>query len=559
VRFAEVWERHNDIVHRRCVKLMGGCRDEADEAYSRTAVQALQKWRDDFGDLEHAKAWLLTVARNVCMDIYRERRSRREISLDSDTTEGRPEGAAFVLPILQHPEDQYVEREQGRLMRTYIDELPPLLRCTATLYFVREMSYGDVARHLGITEVNVRKRIQQARERLRSAIRASSARSSHRLSAASAPPPQQEAAVLYAVTVTTVDSVQRDVLLELPLPRRNDPRRLERLQTNLRLHPRSRSKRLELARVLASRGQLAEAVPHYQFMLSKQCFRLHPWLELGAILEAFGQVSEAVELYKRGAAEAGRPGDRMHLGALELFTRDALEDAHAAIRDGIARDPGCARHPRLLGRIALARGDGAEAVASLERGLALDRRDPLAPLLLHAALTAGGRRAEARERLVRSLDGGEENPGILERLIAELCGGSAADRTQAAALLPSLLRLAPDSGGTRICESLVLFASGSAAEAEQVLAAYVGRHLRHAVAWRWLARIRRERGRPALGAALMARDLDPADREAWLEVCRVLTATPNSAAARHVVEAIAIRFPHDGELLAAAAVLESKI
>ena len=559
MRFVEVWELHSETVRQFCVIRMQGRRDDADEAFSRTAVRAFRKWHGEFSDAEHAKAWLLLVARHVCIDLYRERLSRREVSLDSGADDFHGDTSAFALPSSRGPEDEYVGREQGRLARACIEELPPLLRDAATLYFVGEMPYGEVARQLGITEVNVRKRIQQARERLRDAIRTSSARGRQRPAASAAPAPRVESAAVYVVTVTTLTGLEHDVHLELALPRRDDPRRLERLQANLERHPRSRTKRLELARVLASRGQLGAAIPHYHSILAKQCFPLRPWLELGAILEALGHPSEAIALYKRGAREAGRADDRLHLAALELFARGAVDEAKAAIHDAIARDPCAARQRRLLGRIAFARGDVDESIAALQHCLALDPRDPLAPLLLHTAMCAAGQHAEARQALLHAAEASLDNPALLARAIAELCLGTNDDRARAATFLPLLQRLAPDAGSTRACEALVLLAAGSPSRGEAMMAGYVSRHQRHAAAWRALARIRRLSGRPALGAAVLARDLEPDERESWLELCRVLAAATHPAEMRRTVEAIRLRFAHDRELTGAASQLAAKI
>jgi RNA polymerase sigma factor (sigma-70 family) len=168
VRFVEMWELHNDVLYRRCVSLMRGDREAAEEAYSRTAVQAFVKWRRDLRDGDHARAWLLTIARNACVDIYRERRKRAEVSIDqwSDVSAAGPSQATL------DPERSYAAIEQSRLVRASIAALPQRLRAAATLHFLRDMPYRDIAQRLGITEATARKRIQQVRERLRSAVRA---------------------------------------------------------------------------------------------------------------------------------------------------------------------------------------------------------------------------------------------------------------------------------------------------------------------------------------------------------------------------------------------------
>ena len=82
----ELWRQYQDVVYRRCLSLLRGCQQEAEEAYSRVAMAVLQSsslWQSD--SLRSAKAWLLTVTRNVCMDVHRERKRGREVSLEALT------------------------------------------------------------------------------------------------------------------------------------------------------------------------------------------------------------------------------------------------------------------------------------------------------------------------------------------------------------------------------------------------------------------------------------------------------------------------------------------
>jgi RNA polymerase sigma factor (sigma-70 family) len=55
-------------------------------------------------------------------------------------------------------------------MRHRIDILPPRLREPIMLYFFQDMSQREIALHLNLTAANVRKRLQHARQLLRTQI-----------------------------------------------------------------------------------------------------------------------------------------------------------------------------------------------------------------------------------------------------------------------------------------------------------------------------------------------------------------------------------------------------
>lgn len=453
VRFIDVWERHQQVVYRRCVAWVGGRRDDADEALSRTAIQAIQKWPRHIEDVEHAKAWLLTVARNICVDLHRERSRKREVSLDTEFDEmqdGRP------LPGVPGPEDAYVERERRRRLIACIDALPMRLRQTAKLHFLREMAYRDVARALGISEVNVRKRIQHARDLLRSAIIAAP----HAKHTAPEPWDETETACeneaprmsIVAIQVVRADGVEHDALIELPADVVADPHQIERLETYIRKHPRGWMRRLELGRILAASGRLEEAIAQYRFVLSKQPFRNQPRLELGSILNALGRNADAIDMYTGGDSE-------------RLQIRAAVLKASTA----------------------------AEVVDALGRHVAGDPADPLAPSLLHDALLATGHPGEARQQVLRAIEREPSNVPALERaIIARIRAGD--DRGEAAArtdeLLQHLRRVAAERAAAHGIAALVALARGQRAEARELMTGYVIRHPLHANAWQWLALVR---------------------------------------------------------------------
>jgi RNA polymerase sigma-70 factor (ECF subfamily) len=165
--FDEFWSRIRCIVHQTCVALVGP--EDADDVCQYVAMRTFQR-KVPFRDASHGQAWALTVATNLCRDIFRRKKRAREMSLDedgwSDSATGR---LALIDPHQLDPETVLLAREEDRLLRRNIDLLPPRLRIVATLHFLQEMPQGTVAATLQITPANARKRIQNARTLLRRA------------------------------------------------------------------------------------------------------------------------------------------------------------------------------------------------------------------------------------------------------------------------------------------------------------------------------------------------------------------------------------------------------
>ncbi len=560
VQFVEAWEANYPIVFRVCLAKLGGSRDDAEEAYSRVAVQAFQKWPLRLHDSEHATAWLLTVARNVCMDLHRERRRNREVSLDT-SVEVLAENLTFASPARFDPEQMLVAEERWRRVRVCLRRLPSRLRVATEMHFFRDMPYGDVARELGISEVNVRKRIQQARVLLRHGIDAVPARQvaiEHEVPAGTHVE-RGATTVLHALLVTTDGGVEHDVVLSLPLV----TRRFETLERYIRQYPTGSRKRLEIARLLAMRGAWEEAIHHYRFVLAKQPFPLQPWIELGTLFEGLGRFDDAASTYREGASKAGRGADRLHLRALGHAVLGWYDAACEALRRAIAEAPGDPRHARALGAICLAAGWPGDAAAALECCLDTTPADPLVPLLWHDAVMATSRPGAARKRLTCAESGNINVPAI-ERCIAMLCRGglgSASDIDVAEALLLRLQRAAPERAGTHAAAALTALARGRGGEAETILCRYLDRHPRHQEGWLWLARVRQTLGHAATAeaAALKAIQLDASNRDAWIELCRVMGWRGASAESAGVIAEVQRRFHSDAVVLSEAGRMASEV
>lgn len=145
------------------LRLMRGHRADAEDAVSTAVTKARRAFERDGSSIANVDAWLHHVLRNVCMDVYRER-DRWDRRVDElGAMRQRAQDAAGAVD----PERRVLQAELAEEVAALVAELPDSLRLPIVMRFGRELPYPDIARRLGITDANARKRVQLAREQLR--------------------------------------------------------------------------------------------------------------------------------------------------------------------------------------------------------------------------------------------------------------------------------------------------------------------------------------------------------------------------------------------------------
>ena len=163
--FWSLWIKHRPHLYSVCYRLMRREHADADDAVSSSMLVAYAKLPSYASEIIDIEAWLTRLACNVCLDMMKERcRGSRKAEVLDEQVLARREAS---LPEPPSPEETVVHTQMTCAILRAIDELPPALRDVAHLRFVQGVSYGTIAETLAITEVNARKRVQQARQHLR--------------------------------------------------------------------------------------------------------------------------------------------------------------------------------------------------------------------------------------------------------------------------------------------------------------------------------------------------------------------------------------------------------
>ncbi|MDI1451572.1 sigma-70 family RNA polymerase sigma factor [Polyangium sp. 6x1] len=162
--FQEAWSQSEPQLRKLCFRWTGRDPEAARDALGTVAVLAMEALAQHRADISNVRAWLTRLARNACVDIHRERAIKRR-AIERLTIEGAIESAHA-----ESPEAEQIGRELDVLLRRAIEGLPPGLAETAKLRLVEEEPYEDIAGELSLSPETVRKRIQDARTRLRNEL-----------------------------------------------------------------------------------------------------------------------------------------------------------------------------------------------------------------------------------------------------------------------------------------------------------------------------------------------------------------------------------------------------
>lgn len=164
--FGELYDRFSDRAYRVARSV---CPDD-DRAQDAVHDAFVSVWRGRSGYCSQrgtVAAWLLSAVRHRAIDL--ERRSRRHAS--------RHVGPELLdgLPATDDISDQAVKRAEAEGLRATLARLPDGQREVVTLAFYGQLSYTEIAAHLGLPAGTVKGRMRLGLQKLRAAIRQAAA------------------------------------------------------------------------------------------------------------------------------------------------------------------------------------------------------------------------------------------------------------------------------------------------------------------------------------------------------------------------------------------------
>ncbi len=105
---------------------------------------------------EHRKAWLIRVTINCCNSHFVVPWRKNVTSMED-----------VLLEQIPDDEEPFFQTEQGLDIYAQVLKLPEQMREVVLLYYYEDMSVREIAQTVGTSEVNVKKRLSRARQKLK--------------------------------------------------------------------------------------------------------------------------------------------------------------------------------------------------------------------------------------------------------------------------------------------------------------------------------------------------------------------------------------------------------
>ncbi len=134
-----------------------GKHDEAEDL-TQDIFLKIFKALNTFDRRANFQTWIISISRNLCIDHYRSvRKERQLIARDVDTGDLQPASSD------RGPYHAAEHRDLRGMLRQALQALPVTLRTAVVLRDLQELSYQEIADHLGLPEGTVKSRINRGR------------------------------------------------------------------------------------------------------------------------------------------------------------------------------------------------------------------------------------------------------------------------------------------------------------------------------------------------------------------------------------------------------------
>lgn len=140
-----ILDMYGNMLFRLCIIILGNSND-AEDVIQETLIKYIQK-APAFKNIEHEKAWLITVATNKCRDILRFKKRYPMIDINEIKEFTKDTSDSGILDLLM--------------------TLPDKFRIVLILYYVEGYKIEDIASIIGKTKSAVKMRLQKGRRLLR--------------------------------------------------------------------------------------------------------------------------------------------------------------------------------------------------------------------------------------------------------------------------------------------------------------------------------------------------------------------------------------------------------
>lgn len=155
-KFIVEFEQNQNIVHKVC-RIYTSNQDAHNDLFQEIAIQLWKAYPKFRGESKFS-TWMYRIGLNTAITLYRKSK-RSIVTQDFDT----------VLYKIESTSYDDTEEEQLKLMYKAIHQLTDIDKALIFLY-LEEVNYKEIAETMGISEVNVRVRMNRIKTRLKTIL-----------------------------------------------------------------------------------------------------------------------------------------------------------------------------------------------------------------------------------------------------------------------------------------------------------------------------------------------------------------------------------------------------
>lgn len=167
--FATFMRAHQHLVFTTAVRIVANDA-QAEDIAQEVFIKAYENF-DALRTSETAGGWLRTVARNLSLNhATRYRRRWRFFSEMGSASDEDDSDFEATLPGSESPMGDVSEAQRSKLIEEALQSLPEKQRLPLVLFHFEDMSYEEIAAHLGVSLAKVKVDIHRARAALARSI-----------------------------------------------------------------------------------------------------------------------------------------------------------------------------------------------------------------------------------------------------------------------------------------------------------------------------------------------------------------------------------------------------
>jgi len=144
-----------------------GAEDCAQEVFLR-----LYKTRKTYKPTARLSTLIYRITTNLCLNLLRDEKRRRMVSLDADYGDDTIPLSAFVAAEGEAADEAAVAKERGAIVRAALAGIPDRQRMALVLHRFEGLSYADIAEAMDTNVDAVKALLSRARRSLAEALRA---------------------------------------------------------------------------------------------------------------------------------------------------------------------------------------------------------------------------------------------------------------------------------------------------------------------------------------------------------------------------------------------------